>query len=93
MGIKTLPPITTGSEEYAERFATVIGAAFASDALNRAVLLIKDDLPNDAVLSDERRAQHFFAGIKNKAETGGILVEAANFAAVAVWFVISSSLP
>jgi hypothetical protein len=85
---RTLPAISTGKEEYAERFATVIGTAFAGDALNRAALLTKDSLPNDTVISDEQRTKHFLLGIRNKAETGGILVEAGDFAAVAVWSVV-----
>lgn len=85
MASKSILPITTGKEDYAERLAGVVGSAFARDALNRAVILAKDSLPNDAEISGERRAQHFLPLIKNQAGNGGILVEAGNWAAVAVW--------
>lgn len=86
MASKSNIPITTGKEDY-DRLASVIGSAFARDALNRAVILTRDSLPNDAEISDEYRTQHFLPLVRTQAENGGVLVEAGNWAAVAVWHV------
>lgn len=87
MATIALPSITVGGVGYAERVATVISAAFAKDALNRAVLLLLDSLPNSADVSIERRARHFLPNIKSKSESGTHLVEAGDWAATAAWFV------
>jgi hypothetical protein len=83
----TLPIVTTGKGEYAERVARVIAVAFINDTLNRVVLLTRHSLPNNTKLSDEPRFNHFLPSIIDKAESGGVLLAAANWAAVAVWFV------
>ena len=85
MTSNSLPPITVGNEEYAERIANVISEAFARDPLSRAALLSLDSLPNDAEIPTERRIKHFLPGIKKKAASGALLVEAGNWAAVALW--------
>jgi hypothetical protein len=87
-----LPPVTTGSGEYVERLVDVIAAAFAGDALNRAIILHSDSLPNDAEISHERRVEHFLRSTKSKVSSGGILVEAGNWAAAALWFVVHPRL-
>ena len=92
MASKPIVPITTGKEDYAERLASVIGSAFARDALNRAVVLTKDSLPNDSEISDERRAEHFLPHIRNQAKNGAVLVESGNWAAVALWHVLRTPL-
>ena len=85
MSPKTLPPITVGNDEYVERLTKVIGEAFARDALNRASILSADSLPNDAEISTSRRVKHFLPGIKRRAASGAFLVEAGDWAAVAIW--------
>jgi hypothetical protein len=85
MSTYNLPPVTLGGEEYSDRFASVIGAAFANDALNRAVILMEDSLPNDAIISDKRRHEHFLAPIRKHAASGAVVAEAGNWAAVAMW--------
>ncbi|TVY80743.1 Uncharacterized protein LSUE1_G002553 [Lachnellula suecica] len=85
MATKILPPITIGSIGRAEQIAHVICKAFAGDALNRAAILSLDSSPNDTVISLERCIQHFIPSIKNKAASGALLVEAGDWAAVALW--------
>ena len=85
MALKTLPRVTVGKSEYVERVARLIGEAFAQDALNRAAILSKDSLPNDAVISPERRFQHFLPGVQKKLTIGALLVEAGDWAAAALW--------
>jgi hypothetical protein len=87
MPINTVPLVTIGGEAYVERVAKVICTAFAVDALNRAVLLQLDSLPNDAEISIERRIRHFTPSIQNSAKSGSLLMEAGNWAAAAVWYV------
>ncbi|KAF3014060.1 hypothetical protein E8E14_012028 [Neopestalotiopsis sp. 37M] len=79
------PPISVGDIAYAERLAQVIGAAFARDALNRAVMLTTDGSPNDAQITVERRADFLLPSIRSKAAHGALLVEAGDWAAVALW--------
>lgn len=81
------PPISVGDIAYAERLAQVIGAAFARDALNRAVMLTTDGSPNDAQITVERRADFLLPSIRSKAAHGALLVEAGDWAAVALWYV------
>lgn len=85
MSYKSLPPITVGKDEYAERVAQVIAEAFAGDALNRAAILSKDSLPNDTVISRERWIEHVLPSIQSKVAVGAHLVEAGDWAAVALW--------
>jgi hypothetical protein len=82
-----LPPVTTGGGDYVERLVNVIAAAFVADPLNRAIILYSDSLPNDTDISHERRVEHFLPSTKSKASSGGILVEAGNWAAAVLWFV------
>lgn len=85
MTLKALPPATVGGEEYAERVTAVVGAAFAGDAINRAVVLQIDSLPSDAEISNERRVEHFLPNIRKRSASGVLLVEAGDWAAVAAW--------
>ena len=87
-----LPRVTTGNGDYADRLTNVIAAAFAGDALNRAVVLYSSSLPNDAEITHERLVEHFLSGVKSKAASGGILAEAGNWAAAALWFVVHPGL-
>jgi hypothetical protein len=80
------PVISIGNEAYAEQLALVVGSAFVSDALNRAKLLTVDSMTNDAEITVERRASYFLPTIRQKALHGALLVEAANWAAVALWY-------
>jgi hypothetical protein len=83
-----LPRVTTGGGDYVERLVNVIAAAFAGDPLNRAVILYSDSLPNDAKIRHERRVEHFLPSTLSKASSRAILVEAGNWAAAALWFVV-----
>jgi hypothetical protein len=83
-----LPRLTTGGGEYVERLSNLMAAAFARDPLNRATILYSNSLPNNAEISHERWVEHFLSSTKNKASSGGILVEAGNWAAAALWFVV-----
>jgi hypothetical protein len=87
-----LPRVTTGDGNYADRLANVLAAAFAGDALNRAVIRHSDSLPNDAEISHERWVEHFISSTKSKIACGGIAIEAGNWAAAALWFVIHLAL-
>lgn len=82
---KSLPLITVGNIEYAERVANVLGSAFAVDALSRAAILFRDSLPNHAEIPLERRIEHLASNIRNRANAGAHLVEAGDWAAVPVW--------
>ncbi|CZR67880.1 uncharacterized protein PAC_17779 [Phialocephala subalpina] len=93
MASKSLPPITVGKDEYAERIAHVIADAFAGDALNRAAVLSLDSLPNDAEIPRERRIKHFLPSIKTRVGLGAHLVEAGDWAAVALWVPPDVKLP
>ena len=87
-----LPRVTTGGGDYVERLVNVMAAAFAGDPLNRALILHSDSMPNDAEIRHERRVEHFLPSTKSKASSGGILVEAGNWAAAALWFVVGPRL-
>jgi hypothetical protein len=87
-----LPRVTTGSGDYVERLVNLMAAAFARDPLNRAMILYSDSLPNDAEIGHERWVEHFLPSTKNKASSGGILVEAGNWAAAALWCVVGPRL-
>ncbi|KAL4969028.1 uncharacterized protein BDV14DRAFT_196347 [Aspergillus stella-maris] len=89
----TLPAVTVGGPEYAERIAEVISAAF-SRSLLIAYLLRKpdsawptDDIPADII------GPHFRNKVTTRAGLGAELVEAGDFAAVAVWFPPGISTP
>lgn len=86
------PLISVGGVSYAERVAQIIGSAFARDALNRAIMLTTDGLPNNAQITVDRRASHLLLGIREKAVHGALLVEAGDWAAVALWYVLSALL-
>jgi len=90
MASRTLPPIKIVNVDQSEQFASVIGEAFAGDALGRANILSRDGLPNDAKIPIERRIKQFLPLIQSKASDGAILVEAGDWAAVALWYVVSS---
>lgn len=83
--IPTALPTTTGDVNYIEHLARVIAAAFVDDSLNRYFILSKDSLPNTTVISEEKRFNHFLPGIKKGAETGGVIVEAGDWAGAALW--------
>lgn len=85
MPSQILPPITVGTDEYAERIADVLAEAFANDALNRAAVLSSDSLPNDVKIPKERRIKHFLPSIRTRVALGAHLVEAGDWAAVALW--------
>ncbi|KAF8853230.1 hypothetical protein BDZ45DRAFT_629291 [Acephala macrosclerotiorum] len=85
MPSQTLPSITVGTEEYADRVADVIAEAFADDALNRAAVLSSDSLPKDAKIPKARRVKHFLPSIRTRVALGAHLVEAGDWAAVALW--------
>ncbi|KAF5858057.1 hypothetical protein ETB97_004926 [Aspergillus alliaceus] len=80
-----LPVVTVGGEAYAERAANIISEAFAHDALNRAMIITSYSLSNEVGVSVERRTYHFLSSIRRKVRDGGLLVEAGNWAAVALW--------
>lgn len=74
MASSSLPPVTPIGIQDAERFATVVSAAFAGDALNRSSILDAQSLSIDTHISIERRAKYFLPSITSKAEIGAILV-------------------
>jgi len=77
--------LTVGGEEYISQMANVIGLAFLNDPVARYFYLTEDNLPNDAVISHERRARGTAERLKKRIVTGPHLVEAGNWAAGAVW--------
>lgn len=77
--------ITVGGEEYIRRASEVIAAAFLNDPIARYFYLNDDNLPNDAEVSLERRARGTADRLKTRIVVGPHLVEAANWAAAAVW--------
>jgi hypothetical protein len=77
--------VTVGGEEYAERVADVIAAAFANDALNYYIITHIDSAPAGTVVTQQRRIDHFLPGIRKKVAAGGQLVEAGNWVGAALW--------
>lgn len=83
----TKPFLNIWDEACAERAAETVASAFEEDALYRAILLTTDSLCNDAKISTERRAEYLIPRIREKMRRGALLVEAGNWAAVALWCV------
>lgn len=77
--------LTVGGEDYITRMSEVIAAAFLNDPIARYFYLTEDDLPNDAEVSVERRARGTAERLEKRIVVGPHLVEAANWAAGAVW--------
>jgi hypothetical protein len=78
-------PITIGGAEYVEPLASLLAAAFVNDPINRYIILSTDDIPNDAVITQERRVEGFLPRLRARAEAGPHFVEAGNWAAAALW--------
>ncbi|KAL4947110.1 hypothetical protein BDW69DRAFT_190496 [Aspergillus filifer] len=82
----TPPAITVEGPEYAKRVAEVISAAFSTSSFT-AYLLRKPGLtwPTDNIPADVV-GPHFRKNVTTRVGLGVELVEAGDFAAVAVWF-------
>lgn len=79
-------PASTKKAENVHRFTQVIAAAFSNDALNRYILLGRESHPDHPKLAQfDSRVQHWLPLVTTRAEKGGILVEAHDWAAVALW--------
>jgi hypothetical protein len=73
------------NESQVEHFMTVISAAFAGDALNRAAMLYSSSLPNSTAFTQKQVEDYFRPSTVKKAGSGAILLEAGDWAAVALW--------
>jgi len=80
-----LPALTIGGIEYIPRVSQILASAFANDPLARYIYLSGDDLPNDAIITQERREKGFVERLTGRIVTGPHLVEAGGWAACAVW--------
>jgi hypothetical protein len=77
--------ITVGGQEYASPVAEVIATAFSSSFFTAYLLRSPDSTwPTDQI-PPEIIKPHFQKNVLRKVELGAELVEAGNFAAVAVW--------
>ncbi|KAH0836125.1 hypothetical protein AYO21_02765 [Fonsecaea monophora] len=82
----THEPTPVSEEEDVHKFAQVIAAGFANDALNRYLFLGRDSRPDHPKLADfNNRVQHWLPLIKARFENGGILVHTFDWAGVALW--------
>ncbi|OJI97620.1 hypothetical protein ASPVEDRAFT_37039 [Aspergillus versicolor CBS 583.65] len=82
----TRPVVTTLGPEHAERVAEVIAAAFSTSLFTSYLLRTPESTwPTDNIPAGIVGA-HFKKSVTSRAEQGAELVEAGNFAAVAVWF-------
>lgn len=89
----TLPPaIAIGGVEYVEKFTGVAAAAFAADPFTRRFISENDNLQAAAILTPSRLYEHFLPLIKGSAESGAELVEAGDWAGIALWYLVSSHL-
>lgn len=77
--------ITVGGAEYIAPMAKLLAPAFADDPVGRYLYLSEDDLPNDAIVSNERREDGFVSRLTLRMATRPHLVEAGDWAAGAVW--------
>ncbi|KAK4943429.1 hypothetical protein LTR10_016920 [Elasticomyces elasticus] len=72
--------------EELENFARVIAGAFSNDALNRFIFLGRESRPDHPKLDDsEGRVQYWLPIVKSRFETGAILIQSSDWAAVALW--------
>lgn len=81
---KPLQKITDASEIH--RFSSIAAAAFSQDALNRYLYLGRESHPEHPKLEQpELRAKYWEAIIGPRFDSGAILVESHDWAAVALW--------
>jgi hypothetical protein len=76
---------TVGGAEYAERFAEVIAAAFANDALNYYIIAHIDSAPAGTLFTQQRRVDYFLPNIRKKLAAGAQVVQAGSWAGAALW--------
>ncbi|KAL2414150.1 hypothetical protein ABEF95_004986 [Exophiala dermatitidis] len=73
-------------EQEITRFAEVIAAAFANDALNRYIYLGRESRPDHPKFNNfQERVQYWVSLIRRRFEAGGILLHTYDWAAVALW--------
>lgn len=80
-------PITTGGLEYADRVGAVIAAAFSRSPYVAYTLRGAESTPwpSTEPIPSETIVPHYQCAVAKKASMGAELVEAGNWAAVAVW--------
>lgn len=81
----TLPAISIVGEEYANQAAEVIAAAFSSSPFTGYLLRNADSTWPSSQIPSEIILPHFQESTPKKLKYGAELVEAGNWAAVAVW--------
>jgi hypothetical protein len=75
------------------KFAAIIAAAFSQDALNRYLFLGRESNPeHPKIQSLEFRTKYWEAIVQPRFESGAILVESHDWAAIALWYVNSAIL-
>ncbi|KAJ9252951.1 hypothetical protein DTO207G8_4471 [Paecilomyces variotii] len=89
----TLPAISIVGEEYANQAAEVIAAAFSSSPFTGYLLRNADSTWPSNQIPSEIILPHFQESTPKKLKYGAELVEAGNWAAVAVWFPPGRSIP
>jgi hypothetical protein len=76
------------SPDETPRFINIITAAFSNTAITTSFMIEIDSTPPpypSPLIDSSRRRRHFTQGITDTAESGGELVEAGSWSAVALW--------
>ncbi|KAI1609316.1 hypothetical protein EDD37DRAFT_612873 [Exophiala viscosa] len=82
----TVPYARVTKVEELKNFAQVIAAAFSNDALNRFIFLGRESRPDHPKLKEwEKRVQYWLPVVQSRFETGAILIQTCDWAAVALW--------
>ena len=82
---KPLRKITDASE--IPRFASLIAKGFSQDALNRYLYLGRESNPKHPNLQKpEIRVKYWETVVQSRFESGAILVESHDWAAIAIWY-------
>ncbi|KAJ9210139.1 hypothetical protein DTO166G4_8228 [Paecilomyces variotii] len=89
----TLPAISIVGEEHANQAAEVIAAAFSNSPFTGYLLRNADSTWPSNQIPSEIILPHFQESTPKKLKYGAELVEAGNWAAVAVWFPPGRSIP
>ncbi len=82
-----VPFVRVSQQAEVPRFAGVIAAAFANDALNRYLFLGRESRPDHPKLDDVdlRVQQHWLPTIQSRFDKGAVLIHTLDWAAVALW--------
>jgi hypothetical protein len=83
-----LPPTTKGTgPEYIRRASEVLGAAFSDDGYFLYCIRSEDGIEDHVPITAERRRLSFESRMKDRIDAGFELVEAGDWAGVALWCV------